>query len=478
MATLKKNFIYNTILTLSGYLFPFLTFPYVTRVLGVDNFGVVNLVQSVVDYFILFSTLGIATVGLREIAQTSNDKDKMSNVFSMLTTIHLLISLVALIIYLFSVFFIPQLAIYKDLYLVGASKIIANVFLIEWLFKGIQDFKYITYRTILIRFLYVVAIFIFVRERNDCWEFIVITMLQVVVNAIVNWIYAKKYVNYKPTTNGVKRLMYPLFTWGANTIMLSFYTTFNVMILGFVCGTVAVGNYTAATKIYAIIFSILQAYNGVFIPYLNKLYSEGNITEFKNTISKSFKIVTTFTIPMVVTFFILAPEIIKLIAGEEFYGAVTPARIVMLQLLVIGISQITNSQILLSLKKDKEILIATIFGTLSMIICMITLTPTLAESGAALSVLVSHIVEFSFLLFYAKKSLEFEIPYKDIVVSFIAATPIIGICLFVKETICNYLLVLLVALSIVLIYFLFVQVKVLNNNIITSVLKFRKQQPR
>lgn len=453
MASIKKNFLYNAILTVSGYIFPLLTFPYVTRVLGAENIGIVNFALSVVDYFVLFSTLGMSIVGLREIAQ-SNDELKRNNVFNKLVSIHILLSLIALVIYIICVCIVPQLYEQKVLFMVGGTKIILNVFLIEWLFRGLQDFRYVTLRTIATRLLYVAAIFIFVRERNDYVSYFIVTIAQVLLNACINWKYANRYVHFHFTLKGSGAYVMPLISWGTSTVLLSFYTTFNVMYLGFISGALAVGYYTTATKLYTIILSILQAYNGVFIPYLNSLYSQGEIEKFKQTIGKSFNIVSTLSIPMVAVSYVLAPEIIDLIAGKEFVHSVLPFRIVLFQVLIIGISQITNSQILLSLRKDKEILISTIAGTATSVIILLLFVGKFAEVAAACAVTISHVVEFSFLLFYAKKNLDFKFPIIEFFKTCILSIPMIVLCILVKNEITNTFLILMLCGIFCIIYYI------------------------
>lgn len=453
MSNLKKNFIYNSILTLSGYIFPLLTFPYISRVLGANNVGIVNLVLSIVDYYILFSTLGLSIVGLREIARCK-DKNQINLVFSQLVSLHLILSAIVFIIYCISIICIPSFKIYSPLYWIGGLKIIFNVFLIEWFFQGLQNFKYITYRSLFIKTLYVIAVFIFVRTRNDYIIYFTITIIQVILNSLINWRYSRSLVKYKFSINGLKPYLKPLISWGINIILLSFYTTFNVMYLGFVAGTLVVGYYTTATKIYTIILSLLQAYNGVFIPYLSSLQSRGNIDEFKKTINKSFTIVSSLSIPLVVLCYCLAPEIIDVIAGKEFLPAIHSFRIIVFQILIIGISQITNSQILLSLKKDKEILISTLIGSVICITIIVFFAEEYKDIAASYAVTISHIIEFFFLLYYAKRSLDFKFPINDFIICTILTIPMIFICKYTKENIETSIMICIIATFLSLIYYL------------------------
>lgn len=167
MGSIKKNIFYSSILTVSGCFFPLITFPYVSRVLGVNNIGICNFVDSIVQYFIYFSMMGVMTVGIREVARTKGDKKQLSKTYSELLTLNLIVTAIMIVVLLMCTIFIPQLHEYKQMFYVGAAKVLANTLLIEWLFKGLEDFRYITVRTILVRSLYVVIVFVFVKDESD-----------------------------------------------------------------------------------------------------------------------------------------------------------------------------------------------------------------------------------------------------------------------------------------------------------------------
>lgn len=154
---IKSNFIYSSLLTVSSFLFPMLTYPYVSRVLGVTNIGVCNFVDSIINYFILFSSMGINVVGIREIAKAKGDTLRVSKVFSSLWILEAGMTAIMLFLLLIATVFISQLNEYASLMMIGACKLIANLFLIEWFYRGIEEFKYITYRSLIVKVLYVVG---------------------------------------------------------------------------------------------------------------------------------------------------------------------------------------------------------------------------------------------------------------------------------------------------------------------------------
>ena len=155
MPSLKKNFFYSALLTLANYVFPLITYPYVSRVLGVTGIGICNFVDNIVNYFIVFSTMGIFVIGVREIAAVRSGEQERSKVFSSLLTLNGLMTLAAALVLTLAIFFVPKLAAYRTLLFLGVAKLIAHSLSLEWFFRGVEEFKYITNRSIIIKTLYV-----------------------------------------------------------------------------------------------------------------------------------------------------------------------------------------------------------------------------------------------------------------------------------------------------------------------------------
>lgn len=467
--SVKKNILWNMLLTLSGYIFPLLTFPYVTRVLGAGNLGIVDYALGIVDYAVLFSTLGMGMVGIRYISQCGDDLKRRNEVFSNLVTLHAFLSLFALAVYLACVWFIPSLSEHRELYYIGAAKILFNVMLVEWLFQGMQDFRYVTLRTMAIRFLYVIGVFIFVRSRNDYAAYFYVTIAQVAVNALVNWRYAQRYVRFRFRLRGMREFVFPVLSMGVNMILLSFYTTFNVIYLGSACDSEAVGFYTTATKLYGIFISIISAYNGVFIPHLNDLYARGELQQFRGTVTKSIHLVSLAALPIITIGTCLAPQIIRLVAGEGFERSVLPFQIILVQVLLVGIAQILENQVLLAFKKFREILICTAATTALAALIIILYVPTHAEVAAAWAVALPHVFELALLFYFARKAIRFDSSIKTILRNALVCVPIVGICLLTVQSFNHYLAVLFIAGAASVIYYAAIQLWVVKDE---SVLEF------
>ena len=410
--SLKKNIIYSSILTAANYIFPLITYPYVSRVLGVDNIGACNFVDSVINYFILFSMLGISTVGIREISQARSDREKLNQTFSRLFTINTVSTTAVLLVLLVSMFTVPQLRENSHLMWIGVLKLISNYLLIEWLYKGLEEFKYITSRTVLVKCLYVAAVFLFIKSPADTTIYYMLLTLMITGNALINIVHSRKYVSYSLSLQKSSPLFKAIVILGIYAFLTSMYTTFNVVYLGFECGDTEVGYYATSTKIYRMILSVFTAVTGVMMPRLASLLSESKFGTFRSLLKKSFGILFVIFIPTSLAIGIFAPQIIHLIAGAGYEGAIMPLRIISPLLLIIGLEQIIIIQGLMPMKKDKEVLINSAAGALTGIITNLILVPEYGATGAAISWFAAECVVLTSSSIFFLKAMK-TIPHTD-----------------------------------------------------------------
>ena len=131
MASIKTNFLYSSILTSANYIFPLITYPYVSRVLGVTNIGICNFVDSIINYFVLFSMMGVTIAGIREVARNKGDKEELNRVFSALFWLNTITTTIALFMLVGITLFVDQLRGHWQLMLIGALKLVMSYLLIE-----------------------------------------------------------------------------------------------------------------------------------------------------------------------------------------------------------------------------------------------------------------------------------------------------------------------------------------------------------
>jgi len=418
MPSLKKNFFYSAFLTLANYVFPLITYPYVSRVLGVTNIGICNFVDGVVNYFILFSMMGISVVGVREIAASRDNQQQKDSTFSGLLSLNAATSLVAALALLASIFLFPKLYAYKELMGIGVIRLISNFLCIEWLFKGLEDFRYITFRSIVIKSLFVVAVFVFIRKPEDYGLYYLLLCLSILVNALVNIIHSRRFVSFTWKRISLRSLAGPYFLIGLYSIMTSMYTTFNVIFLGFASTDEQVGFYSSATKIFSMVIALFSAFTSVMLPRMSSVLAEGLEGEFRRIVQKVLRVLFCLGVPMILLIEAEAGDIIRIISGEGYEGAVLPMRIIAPLVLVICIEQVLVLQTMMPKKYDREVLVNSIIGASVSIILNTLLVRRLEAVGSSIVWLSSEMIVMLGAVWVVSHRAQIHFPLRSLLVEF------------------------------------------------------------
>lgn len=422
--SIKRNFIFNSLLTVSGYVFTLLTYPYISRVLGLSNVGIVNFVDGLINYFILFAMMGVGTVGVREVAINKNDRNELSKTFSGVITLNTISTLIAIAVLLTAMYTVPTLYPYRDLLYIGVCKLLFNILLVEWFFTGLEDFAYITKRTIAIKFLYVASVFLLVREASDYKIYYLLCVLTVIVNGLVNIVYCRKFISFTLKGITIRPYLSTFFSIGFYVIIGSMYTSFNVAWLGFVSNTDEVGYYTTATKLHTIILALLTAFQNVMFPRVTSLLAEGKRDEYHEKLHVAVDSLLAFSFPIVITAIIFGPQILHLLVGNGYEGAYLPFRIIMPLIFVIGYEQIVCIQILMAMKQDKKLLINSCIGAASGLILNILFVSRLGAVGSSLVWLISEIIIMLGAQYWVSKTTEFRFPWSQIMKYTLVYSPV------------------------------------------------------
>ena len=470
---IKKNVVYSSILLTGNYIFPLITFPYISRVLGVSQIGVINFVDSIVNYYVMFSMLGLNILGIREIAKNKINLLQRSKIFSTLLSINFILTIILLAIYLGSVLFVPQFYLHRELFYVGAFKLFFNIFLIEWLYRGLENFQYITLCNLFLRFIYVIALFVWVDDAGDIVIYYLITVALTVFTALINSLHAYKYVSFRFTyISNIRYYIRPYIELGIYLILTSMYTTFNVVYLGLVSTQAEVGYYVTALKLYTIILGVFTAFTNVLMPRMSALLADNDVNKFQSIIRTSLLIVIAVCVPIICYVLSMASDIILIIAGKGYEGAIILTQIIIFVIAFVGLAQILAIQILIPLKKDNVVLCASFMGALVGIILNIGLVRYMASLGTAMTLCISEAVVTSILLFYVLKKKIIDFPWHFLCKDILYSVPIY---LLINYCVLSYwadpISRLVISALLYLITFVFTQTYILKNPIFLSFFK-------
>ncbi len=461
---MKKNFFYNLLLTGSNLLLPLLTFPYLSRILGADGLGICNFITSYGQNYTIIAALGIPIYGIREIAKVGNDREKRSKLFFELLSIHLLFTCFLLIVYVGSIFLYADLKDYKDLALLGGFLILFNVFSIEWLFTGVNDFKYITIRSVLIRGLSVIAILLLVKNKDDFFIYFVIMVATTFLTISTDVYHARKFIsrNIILSVKGILSHVKAVVLLGIYMVSTSIYSVLPATLLGFLSTKSAVGYYYGANKIIGMVTSVFTSLTTVLIPRLNLAFEKKEDKEYLLLIQRSLSIVISLGIPITFFIFLLAKPLVVLLAGESFIHSVPVIKIMAPIILVVAFAQIFVLLILSVNRKDKQMIVLSFVGMVISISINLIFIPKFAERATGFSQLLSELIVTVLSFFFAKKVLTFAFPLKSFLLNLVCVTPFIFIT-YLCMKLHNNFFILILASFFCFLYFIIYQYYVLKD---------------
>ncbi|WP_316809644.1 flippase [Pedobacter agri] len=415
MSTLRKNIAFNTLLSVSQILFPLVTFPYASRVLGPEGMGTVSFADNFITYFLIFSALGIPLYGVREIAKVKDDHIALGKVFSELILIHLITSILSVGILLVISFSSARLLNNFGLYQIGMGILLGNVFIVEWFFQGIGKFKYIALRTVLIRLFTIALLFFLVHSPADKNVYYALNLIATIIAALANMYAVSKLIGISFNNLSLRKHLKPLFIIFSNSIITTIYLVFDTIILGFLTNDVHVGYYAASMRISKISLAVIGVLSAVLLPRLTVAFRDKNWDEAKSLLLKSMSFVVFLSIPIAIGTLCLSTEIITLFAGAKYLPAVTSLQILCFIVCFVGMAQVFAHQILLPLHQERKILYASLFGVVVSLGLNFMLIPTLKQNGAAISSLATEASVTLVLFYFSFKLFKLTFPVLQLV---------------------------------------------------------------
>lgn len=384
-ASIKRNILMNGILTMSVFVFPLITFPYVSRILLPTGTGKVSFATSLISYFNMFAQLGIPTYGIRACATVRDDREKLTRTAHELLLINVIFSLIAYVFLACALLFIPRLQEDKSLFIIISVSIVLNAIGMEWIYKAVEQYSYITKRSILFKFLALVFMFLLIHKKEDYVIYGGITIFAASASNILNFVNVHKYIDMKWIGDyDLKRHIKPVAVFFAMACATTIYTHMDAVMLGFMTTDVDVGYYNAAVKIKQILVSLVTSLGAVLLPRSSYYIEHGMTEQFERISKKALNFVFLAAVPLMIYFIIFAKQGIFFLSGKEYEGSIVPMQIIMPTLLFIGLTNILGIQMLVPLGREKIVLWSEIAGAIVNLIVNAILIPKLASAGAAI----------------------------------------------------------------------------------------------
>lgn len=424
--SIKLNIVMNFILTISNFIFPLITFPYVSRVLLPAGTGKVAFATSIVSYFAMVGMLGIPTYGIRACAKVRDNKEKLSKTVQEIMVINTIAMTLSLITYVLAIFLVPRMTQDKTLFMINIAMLVFNLIGCEWLYKALEQYSYITIRSIILKFISLILMFLLVHQRSDYVIYGAITILASVGSNFFNFINLRKFLHLKWYSNlNLSQHIKPIFSFFMMTVATTIYTNLDSVMLGFMKGDEAVGYYNAAVKIKTILVSLVTSMGAVLLPRLSFYIKEGRDKDFKILTVRSLQFVCFISIPLWVYFTLFAKEGIYFLSGNAYTGSIVPMQIIMPTLFLIGISNLLGIQILVPMDRENDVLKSVSFGAVINLIVNAICIPKFGASGAAFGTLVAELFVTIYQIYVLRDFLSLIISdikiYKNLLATLLAS---------------------------------------------------------
>jgi len=376
----------------------------------------------------MVAALGVPTYGIRAAAKVRDDQEKLNRTTQEILIIHLFMMVIVSIVYIMAILFVPRFQSDRTLFLVVGISILLDPLGVNWLYQGLEQYGYIAKRSIFLKFIGVILMFMFIHSPDDYVFYGVTSILASAGSNVLNFINLRKYISLKPVGNyDIKQHLKPILILFAQVVAVNIYTNLDNVMLGFMKTDVDVGLYAAAVKVKTILTSLVTSLGAVLLPRLSYYIMEGKKEEFQGLIKKAYNFVIVIAFPLMLFTIFYAKDCLIFLSGNEFIGATLAMQIIAPTILLIGLSNLLGIQVLTPLNKEKQLVYSVVAGALVDLILNIIFIPKMGAAGASLGTLVAEFVVLTVQILYLKDlffRIAKQVQYGKIVLALILASMI------------------------------------------------------
>ena len=428
MSNIKKNFIYNISYQILILIIPFITTPYVARVLGADGVGTYSYTYSIAYYFMTFALLGINSYGNRLVAKVREDKNKLSKEFFSLYTLQIVTSAIMIILYYIYIIIFEQE--YLQIGIIQSIYVWSAVFDINWFFQGLEKFKLIVVRNSFIKLISLIAIFIFVRTNGDLWKYVLILALGTLCSQLILYSFLRKNVKYtKIKFIDVKKHIKPVLVLFIPVVAITFYKVMAKIMLGNLSTITEVGYYENAEKVINVPISIITAIGTVMLPSISNLISKGEEEKVEEYLYKMTKFMYFLVIPMALGIILISDNFVNLYLGSEFSKSSIVLKILSISMIFSSTANVLRTQYLIPKEKDKGYVISVIMGAIVNFIFNMIFINYWHAMGAAIATLLAEATVTIAQLIYVRKQVKLNLMLTSSIKYIIVGIIMLAICM-------------------------------------------------
>lgn len=400
--SVKFNVLMNMIITSSSLIFPLITIPYASRVLGAGGMGAVAFAQSVSSYFSLVAILGVTYYGVKVCAEVRTNRLALSKVVKEILIILLCSTLVVYLAYTICIFTVPRFISEKALFLEFGVTIWLTSFGMEWFYQALEQYSYITVRSVAFKIIALILMFVLVRSQNDYVLYGFTVIFAGCASNILNILRIRKLIDFSTKQKlEIKRHFKPMVWYTAASIASGMYIQVDIVLLGFLGTNTQVGLYQLVSKIKSVLVTAVNSVGNVMLPRLSYYKSHNQKDKNDELIAKNLNFVMIMGFAIIALLAICAKPIVLLMGGNGFLGSIPPLRIVGAAVLFSAMNIVLANH-LMSEGQEKAWAVVNMIGLSLAVLCNFMLIKWFSVVGAASSIVICEGCMFAMRAYVCK----------------------------------------------------------------------------
>lgn len=400
--SIAKNYIYNTAYQILALIAPFITTPYLARVLGPENIGIYSYTYSVANYFILLASFGVASYAQREIAYYQDNKHQQSRIFFEISILRLILVLISLFLYYLVV---SYYATDTTIYWIQALNILAVLFDISWFFQGLEEFGKIVFRNVIVKVLNIASIFLLIKSSDDLLLYIFLLGSLNVLSGILIWGYLPSYLEKvsKSEINPFRNFIV-IVQMFLPVIAIQVYTILDKTMIGVMTQSpLENGYYEQAEKIVRIALTFVTSLGTVMLPRIAYAYAHQQYNEIKDYMMKSYQFTWFISIPMMLGMISIADFFVPWFFGPGYDKVIPLLKIFSVLFIAVGLAFVTGVQYLIPTNRQNQYTISVTCGAVLNFFINLAVIPSLMSVGAAIASIIAEVTGMLIQFYFVRQ---------------------------------------------------------------------------
>lgn len=406
--SIRKNYVYSLLYQILTMLTPFITAPYIARVLGAEGVGIYSYTSSCMTYFSMFAALGTSSYGMREVARCRNNQSEYSRVFWEIEVLRIISTALCLFAWIVVIILSDK---YKYYFVGLVPMLVATMFDISWFYTGHEKIEYTIFWNGLCKILGVVSIFLFIKSKNDLLIYILINSGVLMLGNMSMWFFLPRMlVKVELSRLCIKKHFKETLIYFIPTIATTIYTVLDKTLIGIIThDDFQNGYYEQANKIINMTKTIVfVSVNKIMEARISYLYVGGNYNEIKMRIEKSFSYILLLAYGSMFGIIAIAKDLVPLFFGDGYEPVIILLYLMSPLVVIIGISNCLGSHYYTPAGLRAQSAKYIIWGSIVNLIANIILIPKYRSSGAVVGSLIAEISISYLYLKNCNRYLEFR----------------------------------------------------------------------